>query len=82
MNDLLLQLARYGSPMVAMHDEHWFCKINVTVNVTGAKFEIISDMTTHLTPLAAVQDCTERLQYAMAGFTRMAVADAPRLDRD
>ncbi len=66
LEDVLTDLARYGRPRVGMYsdDGTWLCAMDVNISPIGAKFEVRSDFK-QTTPMAAAQQCRERLHAAI-----------------
>jgi hypothetical protein len=63
MEDLLLDLARYGTPqMFLLAPTKWHCSVEMRININGAAFEIKA---TGETPSAAVSACHTRMQDAL-----------------
>jgi hypothetical protein len=64
LNDLLLEMCRYGKPRVVLITEGWYCSINMHTTTTGTDFTISSDFY-HATPIAAAKQCYERIVAAV-----------------
>ncbi len=62
---VLLDLARFGEPMLWLMRSGWFCKIEVTLSIEGAKFEVKSE-SDHKTPMEALIKCEDRLKSAIS----------------
>lgn len=66
LEDVLLDLARWGRPRVGQYgdDGTWHCGVDVNVAPTGVKFEAKSDFKRR-TPLEAALQCRENLRGAV-----------------
>ena len=66
LEDILLELAKWGQPRVGQYgtDGTWHCSVEVNVTPVGVKFEAKSDFKKP-TPLAAAIECRENLQAAV-----------------
>lgn len=64
LNDLLLEMCRYGEPIVVKLRGGWFCRIDIRVASTGTEFKVESDFK-HATPMRAVEDCHARIVAAV-----------------
>ncbi len=66
LEDVLLDLARWGQPRVGQYsrDGTWHCHIEVNVSPVGVKFEAKSDFQ-QKTPLAAALMCRKHLLDAI-----------------
>jgi hypothetical protein len=66
LEDVLLELAKWGRPRVGQYgdDGTWHCSVDVNVAPTGVKFEAKSDFK-QPTPLAAAIQCRENLLAAV-----------------
>ena len=66
LEDVLLDLAKWGSPRVGQYstDGTWNCNLEVNITPIGAKFEVRSDFK-QTTPLAAALQCRENLREAV-----------------
>lgn len=64
LNDLLLEMCRYGEPIVVKLRSGWFCRIDMRVASTGTEFKVASDFG-HATPMGAVEDCHARIVAAV-----------------
>ena len=66
LEDVLLELAKWGKPRVGQYgsDETWNCNLEVSITPIGAKFEVRSDFK-QTTPLAAALQCRENLREAV-----------------
>lgn len=62
MNNLLLDLARYGAPMMFLTNKKWVCCVDMTINISGAKFEVKGDGES---PEAAVLNCHTKMISAL-----------------
>lgn len=64
MNDALLDLARYGQPMLSLlNAKKWWCKVDMRINITGATFKVEGEGTT---PESAVLACQKNMLAALA----------------
>jgi hypothetical protein len=66
LEDVLMQLAKWGSPRVGQYssDGTWHCHVEVNVTPVGVKFEAKSDFK-QPTPLAAALQCRANLLAAV-----------------
>lgn len=66
LEDVLLDLAKWGKPKVGQYgtDGTWQCSIDVNVTPTGVRFEARSDFK-QVTPLAAALMCRKNLLDAV-----------------
>jgi hypothetical protein len=64
LNDLLIEMSRWGRPRLGMYGVEWHCNIEVSVNMVGAKFEVASGFK-HPTPIAALLEFRDRLNTAL-----------------
>lgn len=64
LNDLLLEMCRYGRPRVVLITEGWYCSINMHTTTTGTDFTISSDFYQQ-TPIAAAKQCHARIIAAV-----------------
>jgi hypothetical protein len=66
LEDVLLDLAKWGRPRVGQYgdDGTWHCGVDVNVAPTGVKFEAKSDFKRR-TPLEAALQCRENLRGAV-----------------
>jgi hypothetical protein len=66
LEDVLMQLAKWGSPRVGQYgdDGTWHCGVDVNVAPTGIKFEAKSDFK-QPTPIAAALQCRANLLAAV-----------------
>lgn len=62
LNELLLQLTEYGSPRVSLISEGWFAALELNTNSKGFAGKISSEYD-HPTPLNAVMQLRDRLEY-------------------
>ena len=69
LQDVLVDLARYGQPRVGQYgkDGTWHCTVEANITPVGAKFEVRSDYK-HTTPMHAALLCRERLVAAIAAL--------------
>ncbi|MEO7065360.1 MAG: hypothetical protein ABI114_00465 [Rhodanobacter sp.] len=65
LESMLLEMAHYGKPRLGLLSG-WHACIDMTVNATGAKFEIRSEFN-HPTPTAATAECLQRMRDVMRG---------------
>ncbi len=68
LNDLLLEIARFGEPNVVMISSGWYSRIDMNTTALGAKFQVRSEFG-HKTPLAAAQECYARAAKAVAALS-------------
>lgn len=66
LEDVLMDLAKWGSPRVGQYgsDNTWHCHIEVNITPIGAKFEVKSDFK-RTTPMEAALQCRENLHAAV-----------------
>ena len=66
LEDILLELAKWGRPRVGQYgdDGTWHCGVDVNVAPTGIKFEAKSDFK-QPTPIAAALQCRANLLAAV-----------------
>ena len=64
LNELMLSTIKHGQIRVSRIATGWYASIEMNTAVTGAKFEIASEFKC-LTPVAAVQQCIERMHIAL-----------------
>ena len=66
LEDVLIELAKWGCPRVGQYgtDGTWHCCVEVNVTPVGVKFEAKSDFK-QTTPLAAARQCRENLLAAV-----------------
>ena len=66
LEDVLLELAKWGRPRVGQYgdDGTWHCGVDVNVAPTGIKFEAKSDFN-QKTPLEAALQCRKNLLAAV-----------------
>jgi hypothetical protein len=66
LEDVLMQLAKWGRPRVGQYgdDGTWHCGVDVNVAPTGIKFEAKSDFN-QKTPLEAALQCRKNLLAAV-----------------
>lgn len=72
LEELLADLARYGSPMLSQYDhspQHWFCKISTRVNATGVSFDVKA---TGKTPAEAAKGCHANMLAAIKNINSVA----------
>lgn len=69
LEDLLIDLQRFGQPYLSMHNSGWHCSIKMHVAAVGATFDVRSEFG-HATPSSAVRDCAERVAAALATMQR------------
>lgn len=60
LNDLLLEMCRYGKPSVGMLNLGWACSVDMHVAAVGTNFRVESDFG-HQTPIAAAKQCHARI---------------------
>lgn len=65
LQDVLLDLAKWGRPRVSMQQSGWYSCVDVQITPTGAKFEVASEFGM-ATPLDAAKQCRERLHAAVS----------------
>ena len=69
MNNLLLDIARYGQPMLFLTaSKKWHCGVEMHINITGAKFEVKAQGES---PEAAVKNCHENMLNALAQLSSL-----------
>lgn len=74
MNDALLDLARYGDPLLfLMNGKKWWCKVDMRINITGASFKVEGDGPT---PESAVLACQKNM---LAALVQLAAIEKPAL---
>jgi hypothetical protein len=64
----LLELARYGAPTLGVV-EGWHCSVKMNTNTTGTNFTVRSAFDCK-TPIAAADQCMERVQQALAAIAK------------
>ena len=64
LEELLIELAKYGNPRVSKTDSGWYSRIEVFVTGTGTEFTVMSEYK-HSTPNSAVATCYSRLVKAL-----------------
>lgn len=66
LEDILLDLSKWGQPRVGVYtsDGLWHCSVEVNVTPVGVKFEAKSDFK-QKTPLDAAIQCRENLRAAV-----------------
>lgn len=65
LEDVLLELAKWGCPYLHCHrDGEWSARVDANITPLGAKFEVRSEFT-HKTPMTAALQCRERLLAAV-----------------
>jgi hypothetical protein len=66
LEDVLLELAKWGRPRVGQYgnDGTWHCGVDVNVTPVGVKFEAKSDFN-QTTPIAAALQCRANLLAAV-----------------
>lgn len=64
VEDILLELSRWGYPRLSKQKTGWYCKIEVTVTPKGVDFEVGSEFGLHNMQIA-VEQCLERLKTAV-----------------
>jgi len=67
LDDVLLDMSRYGQPKLSMHDNGWYCWIKMHVTSQGATFEVASEFG-HQSPRAAVDECRARIVATIKQF--------------
>jgi len=66
--ELLLEMAKHGSPMLTQMDSgSWWCKVSMRVASQGVSFDVKSDHT-HKTPTAAAAQCLSRIAETLAKY--------------
>lgn len=74
MNDSLLDLARYGDPMLTLLNEgKWWCKVDMRINIRGASFKVEGN---GATPESAALACQKNMLAALA---QLAAVEKPAL---
>jgi len=63
----LLELYRFGKPVVFSAANGWRVSVDLNVNATGAKFEVTSDHG-FATPTLAANQCLERVHQILSGI--------------
>ncbi len=69
LEQLMEELARYGSPRLGFYGQGWHANIDVNVNGVGAKLEVASEFGLP-SPLAAADQCHKRLLAAIMRFAK------------
>ncbi len=64
LEDLLLQLDKYGKPHVFRSDRGWHVSVEMSVMGAGIRFEVKSEFN-HATPSIAAKVCVERVYLAI-----------------
>ena len=73
LETILMKLAQHGQPGVRMMDGEWYCNVEMYVKAAGANFKVSSTFK-HPTALSAAQQCAERVDAILRGFS----TDAPK----
>lgn len=60
LEDLLKLATKFGMLRLSMHDNGWYCAIDMHVSAVGAAFKVASDFG-QATPKAAVLQCIDRV---------------------
>lgn len=68
LESILLEMQPFGRPRVGLYTGGWVSQIDMTVNATGAKFEIQSDFG-FKSPTAAAAQCLERMRAVLHGVS-------------
>jgi len=66
LENYLLELARYGEPLLYQGQSGWYCSVDMRVKSKGTSFKISSDR--YPEPLRAATECLERIREALKGF--------------
>ena len=65
LEDCLIELEKYGEPMLSKMDKGWYSKVEVFVTGEGVKFDVKSRFDCK-TPKDAANECYGRLLKALA----------------
>jgi hypothetical protein len=66
MNELLIDMLRFGEPMVFISGERWLCNIKMTVNSEFVKIDVKGYGST---PELSVIECNKNMKEAMQTLT-------------
>ena len=65
LEQILKELERHGEPRIGLiNASGWHCAIDVSITVSGGRFQVSSEFK-HLTPMAAAIQCRDRLRTAL-----------------
>ena len=68
LEDLLLEMARYGEPVLMLLSAGWTCSIDMNTTALGSSFKVRSEYR-HQSPAAAAKECFERARKAVAALS-------------
>ncbi len=64
VDECLIELRRYGYPIIISHKDGWYTRVKVFVSGDGVEFEVKSDYRMK-TPGEALNQCYDRLMLAL-----------------
>lgn len=67
LEELLLQLSKFGKPRVSHTGDGWYAALEMYVGREGVDFKIASDFGAP-SPLRAVEQCAQRMKKALAAL--------------
>jgi hypothetical protein len=69
LEELLMELVKYGKPRVSMIGDGWHSNVEMNTNTVGADFKCASDFNMS-TPTAAAKQCLERVLKAVEQYRK------------
>jgi hypothetical protein len=69
LEELLMELVKYGKPRVSMLGGGWHCNVEMNTNTVGADFKCASEFDIS-TPTEAAKQCLERVLKAVEQYRK------------
>lgn len=68
MVEALMDMARYGKPFLFLTSHGWRCSIEMNINISGAKFEVLDKGDC---PESAVANCHSKMLSALTQLSSL-----------
>lgn len=65
LEEMLLELAKYGKPRLSHDGDGWYCAVEMYVSASGVDFKVASEFG-RPSPIAAARQCAQRLDKALS----------------